>query len=141
LPRDLPPSPIYPGCITAGLLEAAAGDLAGAIERLRQAREAPLAPIGWEDDGRVLLESWIASSQGRWSQAAHLLEPASLRGYEFLGGDFPGVGTHAVNWFRGRALENCGQADSAISCYERALSRLAAISKTPATTGRSSPAT
>ena len=106
--------------LTRGLRAAIAGDRVAAQRRLEAARARPKYELAWQGATPVLLAARIEALQGRWDEAARMLQPVASQPIEIGATQFP-AGMSAVRWFLADAFERLGRSDSAAVYLERAV--------------------
>jgi hypothetical protein len=102
--------------INRGLQAAYLGRLEIASGCLESARSRPRREAVWEGVGSALLEATIWSAQGRWDDAARLLQPIAVQRSAI------GAGEDELSWIRwtlADAYERLGRPDSAAVQLER----------------------
>jgi len=107
--------------LTRGLRAAIAGDRVAAQRLLEAARARPKYELAWQGATPVLLAARIEALQGRWDEAARMLQPVASQPIEIGATQFP-AGMSAVRWFLADAFERLGRSDSAAVYLERAVS-------------------
>jgi tetratricopeptide (TPR) repeat protein len=96
--------------LTRGLRAALVGDRVAA----RQFRNAALAAddLARQGGAPALLEARIRGMEGRWADAARILQPFAMQPLEIGGGWHP-AGMSAIRWFLADDFEKLGRPDSA----------------------------
>jgi tetratricopeptide (TPR) repeat protein/tRNA A-37 threonylcarbamoyl transferase component Bud32 len=119
-PDDWVPDNSARTLLSRGLRAATAGDRVAARRWLDAARAKPRYELLWQGATPVLLAARIEELEGRWDEAAHLLQPVACQSVQGGMARFP-AGMCTVRWYLADAFERLGHPDSAAVYLERAV--------------------
>jgi hypothetical protein len=107
--------------ITRGLRAAIAGDRAVAQRSWNAVRTRSRRELAWQGAAPALLKARIEALEGRWDEAARILQPIASQPLEIGQVPYP-AGMSVVRCFLADAFEQLGKPDSAAVTLERVTS-------------------